>query len=105
MGGAARPGRPSAVEEGASVADDHRMFIDGAWVGSMEGETFEATSPSTGEVIGTIPQGTRADVQRAIDAANAAFGRWSGLSAFDRAAAMRRVVEEIDRRRESLART
>ncbi|MDQ4109408.1 MAG: aldehyde dehydrogenase family protein, partial [Actinomycetota bacterium] len=72
------------------MADEHRMLIGGDWVASGSGETFDATSPSTGEVIGSIPQGTRIDVRRAIGAANDAWPGWSGLSAFDRAAAMRR---------------
>ena len=41
------------------MADDHRMFIAGEWIPSGSGATFEATSPSTGEVIGTLPEGTR----------------------------------------------
>ena len=36
------------------------MHIGGDWVESESGATFEATSPATGEVIGTIPEGTRA---------------------------------------------
>jgi acyl-CoA reductase-like NAD-dependent aldehyde dehydrogenase len=75
------------------VADDHLMFVDGEWVPSEDGATFEATAPATGEVIGTVPEGTRADAQRAIDAGRPASPVWSGLSAFDRAAAMRRVAE------------
>jgi len=87
------------------VADEFRMLIDGAWMGSESGAVFDATSPSTGEVIGTVPEGTREDVRRAVAAAGRAFGTWSGLSAFDRAAAMRRVCSAIDSRREDLART
>ncbi|HEY8116381.1 MAG TPA: aldehyde dehydrogenase family protein, partial [Actinomycetota bacterium] len=87
------------------MADEHRMFIGGEWVGSGSGATFEATSPSTGEVIGTVPEGTRDDVRRAVAAADEAFGTWSGLTAFDRARAMRRVAEAIDGRRDDLART
>ena len=34
------------------MADEYRMFIAGEWVGSESGATFEATSPSTGEVGG-----------------------------------------------------
>jgi hypothetical protein len=30
------------------MADEHRMFIAGEWIGSESGATFEATSPSTG---------------------------------------------------------
>ena len=87
------------------MADEHRMFIAGEWVGSESGATFEATSPSTGEVIGTLPEGTRDDVRRAVDVARDAFPAWSGLTAFDRARAMRRVAEAIDGRRDEMART
>jgi succinate-semialdehyde dehydrogenase/glutarate-semialdehyde dehydrogenase len=87
------------------MASEHQMFIAGEWVGSESGATFEATAPSTGEVIGTVPEGTRDDVRRAVRAAARAFETWSGLSAFDRAAAMRRVAAAIDAGREDLART
>jgi acyl-CoA reductase-like NAD-dependent aldehyde dehydrogenase len=87
------------------MADELRMFIGGGWVASEGGATFEATSPSTGEVIATLPEGTRGDARRAIDAARTAWPAWSRLSAFDRADAMRRVGEAIDARRDELART
>jgi succinate-semialdehyde dehydrogenase/glutarate-semialdehyde dehydrogenase len=82
-----------------------RMWVGGAWVDAEGGTTFEAFSPSTGEVIGTVPEGTRADAQRAIDAASDAWPGWAAASAFDRAAAMRRVASAIDARRDELART
>jgi succinate-semialdehyde dehydrogenase/glutarate-semialdehyde dehydrogenase len=82
-----------------------RMWIGGAWTDAEGGATFEATSPSTGEVIGTVPEGARADAQRAIVAANAAWPGWAALSAFERAAAMTRVAEAIRERAEDLART
>jgi acyl-CoA reductase-like NAD-dependent aldehyde dehydrogenase len=85
------------------VSEHVRMWIGSEWVDAEGGATFEATSPSTGEVIGTVPEGTRADAQRAIDAARDAWPVWSGLSAFDRAAAMRRVAEAIDARRDGMA--
>jgi acyl-CoA reductase-like NAD-dependent aldehyde dehydrogenase len=81
-----------------------RMFIDGGWVDAASGETFEASSPATGEAIGTVPQGDRGDAQRAIDAANRAFDGWSRLTAFERAAKMHAVGDAIERRRDELAR-
>jgi acyl-CoA reductase-like NAD-dependent aldehyde dehydrogenase len=87
------------------MADEHRMLIGGEWVPSESGATFDATSPSTGEVIGSLPEGTRVDAQRAIATASEAWARWSQVSAFDRAAAMRRVAGAIDERRADLART
>jgi acyl-CoA reductase-like NAD-dependent aldehyde dehydrogenase len=86
------------------VAETYRMFVDGAWVDSESGATLEATSPSTGEVFGTVPLGTREDVQRAVDAAGRAAAGWARISAFDRAAAMRRVGAAIEARRDELAR-
>jgi succinate-semialdehyde dehydrogenase/glutarate-semialdehyde dehydrogenase len=81
------------------------MFVDGAWTGAASGETFTADSPATGEAIGEIPQGSREDAQRAIDAANRASVEWARLTAFDRAAAMHRVADAIERRRDELAHT
>ena len=52
-----------------------------------------------------MPEGTRADVQRAIEAAASGWPGWAALSAFDRSRAMRRVAEAIDGRRQDLART
>jgi succinate-semialdehyde dehydrogenase/glutarate-semialdehyde dehydrogenase len=41
------------------------MYIAGEWVDSESGERTEATSPATGESLGTLPAGTRADAERA----------------------------------------
>ncbi len=87
------------------MADEHRLWIGGAWVPAEDGATFEAFSPSTGAVIGTVAQGSRADAHRAIAAAADAQPGWASRSAFDRAAAMRRIAEAIDARREDLAAT
>jgi succinate-semialdehyde dehydrogenase/glutarate-semialdehyde dehydrogenase len=87
------------------MADAYPMHIAGEWVSSESGATFDALSPSTGEVIGSVPEGTREDTRRAIAAANAASVAWARLSPFDRAAAMERIAGEIDRRRDDLART
>jgi acyl-CoA reductase-like NAD-dependent aldehyde dehydrogenase len=87
------------------VATEYRMYVDGEWTSSESGATFEAHSPSTGEVIGTLPGGTRADARRAIAAAGRAWPGWSSWSAFDRAAVLRRVAEIVQDRRDDLART
>ena len=84
---------------------DHRMYIAGSWVESEAGARSEATSPATGEVIGTVPEGTRADVERAVAAANEAWPAWAALSVFDRARACERVAEAVEARRDDLART
>jgi acyl-CoA reductase-like NAD-dependent aldehyde dehydrogenase len=82
---------------------DYSMVIGGAWAESESGARFEATSPATGESLGTVPAGTREDAQRAIAAANAARRDWASRSAFERAAAMDRVADLIEGRRDDLA--
>jgi succinate-semialdehyde dehydrogenase/glutarate-semialdehyde dehydrogenase len=81
-----------------------QMFVDGAWRSSATGETFDATSPATGEVIGSVPQGDRDDARAAIAAAGRAADGWARLTAFERAAKMMAVAEIIESRREQLAR-
>jgi acyl-CoA reductase-like NAD-dependent aldehyde dehydrogenase len=82
-----------------------QMFLGGNWEASATGETFEATSPATGEVIATIPQGDREDAGRAIAAARSAADAWAALTAFERAAKMHEVGDIIEARRDELART
>jgi succinate-semialdehyde dehydrogenase/glutarate-semialdehyde dehydrogenase len=81
------------------------MFVGGSWQPSASGETFEATSPATGEVIATVPQGDRADATRAIEAARGAADGWARTGAFERAAKMHAVGDLIESRRDDLART
>src|SRR5205823_9870884 len=81
------------------------MFVAGEWVGARSGETFSAESPATGETIGEVPAGDRDDARRTIEAANRAADAWARTSAFERAAALHRVADEVERRRDELART
>jgi succinate-semialdehyde dehydrogenase/glutarate-semialdehyde dehydrogenase len=81
------------------------LFIAGEWTTAESGETFDAESPATGETIGTVQRGGREDARRAIAAANEAATGWARLSAFERAAALHRVADEVERRRDSLVHT
>ncbi len=78
------------------------MFIGGEWAVALSGETFEAESPATGEKIGVVQKGGREDAQRAIAAANEAAPSWARLSAFERAAMLNRVADEVEKRRDAL---
>src|SRR5450755_4095040 len=82
-----------------------QMFVGGEWRDSASGETFDATSPATGQPIGTVPQGDRDDARRAIAAAREASDGWARLTAFERAAKMHAVGDIIESRRDELART
>jgi acyl-CoA reductase-like NAD-dependent aldehyde dehydrogenase len=88
-----------------STSTAKEMFVDGSWRPSASGETFDATSPVTGEVIGFVPQGDRDDARRAIAAARAAADGWARLTVFERAAKMNAIGDLIESRRDELART
>jgi succinate-semialdehyde dehydrogenase/glutarate-semialdehyde dehydrogenase len=81
------------------------MFVAGEWRAAASGERFEATSPATGEVIGTVPQGDRDDARAAIAAAGDAADGWARMTAFERAAKMNAVGDVIESRRDQLAHT
>jgi alpha-ketoglutaric semialdehyde dehydrogenase len=51
-------------------------YIGGEWVDSASGETFESTSPATGDSIGIFPKSNAGDVDRAVAAAKSAFEEW-----------------------------
>jgi acyl-CoA reductase-like NAD-dependent aldehyde dehydrogenase len=81
------------------------MFVGGDWRASASGETYDATSPATGELIGTVPQGDRDDARQAIASARGAADAWARLTAFERAAKMHAVGDIIEARRDDLAHT
>jgi acyl-CoA reductase-like NAD-dependent aldehyde dehydrogenase len=53
-----------------------KNLIGGEWVDAASGETFESTSPATGETIGKFPKSGPEDVDRAVEAAKAAYEEW-----------------------------
>ncbi|MFL5778345.1 MAG: aldehyde dehydrogenase family protein, partial [Chloroflexota bacterium] len=86
------------------AVDSVQMYVGGRWLDASAGERFEAASPATGRVIGSIPKGDREDAHRAVGAAADAAPGWGRASAFERAAAMERIAGVIEARRDELAR-
>ncbi len=80
-----------------------KMFIEGRWVESESGELFDADSPATGEIIAQVPKGTRADAQRAVEAAHKARAAMAGLKGFERSVRLHRIADAIARQRDELA--
>ena len=82
---------------------DH--YIDGEWVGAEGGDTFEVMNPSTEEVVGLAPAGTRADAQRAIAAAKRAFeaGEWRHKPQAQRSQVMFEIAKHLQERSEHWA--
>jgi aldehyde dehydrogenase (NAD+) len=79
------------------------IYVGGAWVPSTGTETIDVVNPTTEEVMGRIPQGTSADVDRAVAAANDALPGWAETSVDDRAKYLQRIAEGLQARMEPLA--
>jgi betaine-aldehyde dehydrogenase len=82
----------------------YRMYINGQFVDAAGGATFPVYDPATETVLATCPAGTAADVDRAVQAAKAAFyGGWRDTSAQDRGRVLFRLAERVRARRSELA--
>lgn len=81
-----------------------RMYVGGTWVGAASGQTAPVVNPATGEPLTDIPDASRDDVWKAIDAAAKAFPAWAALPGLERGKILRRVFELMTERRDDLAR-
>lgn len=79
---------------------DH--WIGGEWRPGS-GKSIEVVNPATEEVIAAVPEGTAADVDAAVAAAQQAFPGWAAREPAERAAAVRRISEGIAARRDEIA--
>ncbi|MFB6206121.1 MAG: aldehyde dehydrogenase family protein [Haloglomus sp.] len=77
-------------------------YIDGEWVASADGETFESVDPATGESLGEYARATNDDVDRALSAAAEAFEEWREQSYIDRAEVLWDVYHELRDRTDEL---
>ena len=84
---------------------EHRHFINGEFVDSVDGGRFESVNPATGEVLAEMAAGTEKDVDRAVTAARQAFrsGSWSKMPPRQRMKIMYRFAELVEENAADLA--
>ena len=83
----------------------YKNFINGEWVDSSSGETFENRNPANwDEVIGIFPKSTKEDVDRAVQAARKAFKEWRLVPAPQRGEIMKKAGDIMVERKEEIAR-
>jgi succinate-semialdehyde dehydrogenase/glutarate-semialdehyde dehydrogenase len=87
-----------------SLRIQSRNLIGGQWVGASSGEVFDVRNPANDALIAQVPQGGASETRAAIDAASAAFGPWSALSAHQRGALLAKLAVLMRERVEPLAR-
>jgi betaine-aldehyde dehydrogenase len=72
-----------------------KLFIGGEWVAPAGTDLIEVISPHSEELVGSVPEGTTADIDRAVAAARTAFdeGDWPRMSPEERIAAVQRFSD------------
>jgi succinate-semialdehyde dehydrogenase / glutarate-semialdehyde dehydrogenase len=83
--------------------DKLHLYIDGEWLGPQGRKTGNVINPATGETIGTLPHASKADLDRALDAAQRGFQSWRKVSPNERAKVLRKAAELIRERADHIA--
>jgi aldehyde dehydrogenase (NAD+) len=81
------------------------LYIGGRWVQPLADGAIDVIDSRTEDVMGSVPRGGGADVERAVAAARAAFPAWSRTPIAERAAAVRALADGLAARTEQLAET
>jgi len=77
------------------------LIIDGEKLSSER--TFDVKNPSTGKIVGHAQDASIQDLDRAVNAANIAFEKWSELSSYDLKTYCQKVTEKITEYSEEIA--
>jgi len=88
---------------GEVVHDREHLYIDGAWVEPSGSGVIEVINPTTEEAIGSVPIGDSSDVDRAVDAAQREFPKWSQTTVESRVETLNALSSTIKDRGEELA--
>jgi 1-pyrroline dehydrogenase len=81
----------------------HQNYVGGEWVDAVEGGTAEIINPATGETIAEVPNGTQADVDRAVEAAKNAYPEWFDTTPGERAEMLLKLADALDEHADELA--
>src|SRR5271167_3750622 len=89
----------------AIIASDE-LFIGGEWIKPQGSDRITVLAASTEEPVGSVPEGTNADIDAAVKSAREAFqdpSGWSSWSNEDRAQALERLAGALASRGEEIA--
>lgn len=87
------------------VTFPHQLYIDGEFVNATGGKKLKEYNPHDESLICEVESASKADVDRAVNAAERAFrhGEWSKMSARDRGTLLFKLADEMDKHKEELA--
>uniref|UniRef100_A0A0D9WRP5 Aldehyde dehydrogenase 1 n=1 Tax=Leersia perrieri TaxID=77586 RepID=A0A0D9WRP5_9ORYZ len=82
-----------------------KLFINGRFVDAVSGKTFETRDPRTGDVIASVAEGDKDDVDLAVKAAREAFdhGKWPRMSGSERGKIISKYADLVEQHAEELA--
>jgi aldehyde dehydrogenase (NAD+) len=81
-----------------------KLFIGGEFVDAVDGATFDVLNPHDQSKLAEVAEARPADVDRAVDAAAAAFPAWSRTAATERGRLLLRLADAIETSAAELAR-
>ncbi len=92
-------------ERASALTFRTKPFIDGRYVDTAAGATFDSINPATGKLLARVAAGDTPDVDRAVKSARAAFnaGSWAGQAPAERKTMLLRFAELILKHGEELA--
>ena len=79
------------------------LYIDGKYVPSATGNTFQTINPANGEVLAEVHEAGKADVDSAVEAARKGQKIWAAMTAMERSRILRRAVDILRERNDELA--
>ena len=69
-----------------------KLYIGGQWIDSESNATIDVFNPASGKKIAEIANGSRVDVEKAVQIARSAFVEWSKKDAVIRAQFLRKTL-------------
>ncbi|HDG1459216.1 TPA: aldehyde dehydrogenase family protein, partial [Staphylococcus aureus] len=84
------------------MRDYTKQYINGEWVESNSNETIEVINPATEEVIGKVAKGNKADVDKAVEAADNVYLEFRHTSVKERQALLDKIVKEYENRKDDI---
>lgn len=85
------------------MSHHHELYIEGQWISSTSTDLIDVLNPTTEQIIAAVPDGTSADVDKAVDAAHRAVPGWSSTPAAERADWLHRIHRGLSDRAEEIA--
>jgi 1-pyrroline dehydrogenase len=87
----------------STATTDYRILIGGELVEAASGETMDVIAPATGETIANVPRCAAEDVDRAVEAAQAAAPAWLEKTPKERSELLHALAGVLDDNAEELA--